>query len=100
VCAGIKFACAELPAGCCSQSWVRLIVEKPFGRDLASSEALAGQLGSLFPEEQLYRIDHYLGKELAQVGAGAYGAAVWGCGGGGEVVMLCCCAVVLSVVLL
>lgn len=97
VCAGIKSSCAELPAGCCSQSWARLIVEKPFGRDLASSEALAGQLGSLFPEEQLYRIDHYLGKELAQVGG--RGVCVWGgwVGGCGAVapvvlpVVLCCC---------
>lgn len=35
--------------------------------DLESSEELAQQLGVLFPENQLYRIDHYLGKELAQV---------------------------------
>jgi hypothetical protein len=46
-----------------------VIVEKPFGNDLASSEALCDELGALFTEEQLYRIDHYLGKELAQVGA-------------------------------
>ena len=47
-------------------AWLRLIVEKPFGMDLASSEELAEQLGVLFPEEQLYRIDHYLGKEMMQ----------------------------------
>ena len=47
-------------------SWLRLIVEKPFGMDLESSEELAEALGGLFPEEQLYRIDHYLGKELMQ----------------------------------
>lgn len=47
-------------------SWLRLVVEKPFGMDLESSEELADQLGALFPEEQLYRIDHYLGKELMQ----------------------------------
>ena len=47
-------------------AWLRLIVEKPFGMDLASSEELAERLGALFPEEQLYRIDHYLGKELMQ----------------------------------
>ncbi len=39
------------------------------GSDLQSSEALAEQIGSWWPEEQLYRIDHYLGKELVQVGA-------------------------------
>ena len=48
------------------KAWLRLIVEKPFGMDLASSEELAESLGALFPEEQLYRIDHYLGKELMQ----------------------------------
>uniref|UniRef100_A0A7S0UPW7 Glucose-6-phosphate 1-dehydrogenase n=1 Tax=Polytomella parva TaxID=51329 RepID=A0A7S0UPW7_9CHLO len=49
-----------------TNSWVRVIVEKPFGRDLASSEELAEALGKQWPEEQLYRIDHYLGKELVQ----------------------------------
>jgi glucose-6-phosphate 1-dehydrogenase len=41
-------------------------VEKPFGKDLASAEELSAQLGELFNEQQLYRIDHYLGKELVQ----------------------------------
>jgi glucose-6-phosphate 1-dehydrogenase len=41
-------------------------VEKPFGKDLDSSEALSSELGALFSEDQLYRIDHYLGKELVQ----------------------------------
>jgi glucose-6-phosphate 1-dehydrogenase len=41
-------------------SWLRVIVEKPFGRDLQSSEELADELGRLYPESQLYRIDHYL----------------------------------------
>jgi glucose-6-phosphate 1-dehydrogenase len=49
------------------ESWERVILEKPFGKDLESSEVLAGQIGALFPEEKLYRIDHYLGKELVQV---------------------------------
>ena len=35
-------------------------MEKPFGRDLGSSEELADVLGALYPERQLYRIDHYL----------------------------------------
>ena len=43
-----------------------MIAEKPFGRDMASSEELADQLGALYPEQQLYRIDHYLGKEMLQ----------------------------------
>jgi glucose-6-phosphate 1-dehydrogenase len=41
-------------------------VEKPFGRDLASARALNQQLASVFSEEQVYRIDHYLGKETVQ----------------------------------
>jgi glucose-6-phosphate 1-dehydrogenase len=45
---------------------VRVVVEKPFGRDLESSEQLASALGELFGEDALYRIDHYLGKELSQ----------------------------------
>uniref|UniRef100_A0A0E0NHE0 Glucose-6-phosphate 1-dehydrogenase n=1 Tax=Oryza rufipogon TaxID=4529 RepID=A0A0E0NHE0_ORYRU len=46
--------------------WTRVIVEKPFGKDLESAEELSAQLGELFNEQQLYRIDHYLGKELVQ----------------------------------
>lgn len=46
--------------------WTRVIVEKPFGKDLASSDTLSSELGALFTEDQLYRIDHYLGKELVQ----------------------------------
>jgi glucose-6-phosphate 1-dehydrogenase len=46
--------------------YVRLIVEKPFGRDLASSRALDEELHRYFDESQIYRIDHYLGKETVQ----------------------------------
>lgn len=46
--------------------WTRIVVEKPFGKDLNSAEELSAQLGELFDEQQLYRIDHYLGKELVQ----------------------------------
>jgi glucose-6-phosphate 1-dehydrogenase len=46
--------------------WTRLIVEKPFGRDLASALALNRQLQASWSEEQIYRIDHYLGKETVQ----------------------------------
>ena len=46
--------------------WTRVIVEKPFGKDSASSATLSNHLSSLFREEQLYRIDHYLGKEMVQ----------------------------------
>ncbi len=43
-----------------------MIVEKPFGYDLASAQALDKQLHSYFQEHQIYRIDHYLGKETVQ----------------------------------
>ncbi|XP_073286841.1 glucose-6-phosphate 1-dehydrogenase, cytoplasmic isoform-like isoform X1 [Primulina huaijiensis] len=46
--------------------WTRIVVEKPFGKDLASAEELSFQIGELFEEPQIYRIDHYLGKELVQ----------------------------------
>jgi glucose-6-phosphate 1-dehydrogenase len=46
--------------------WTRLIVEKPFGRDLESFEELNSTLSKHFTEDHLYRIDHYLGKELVQ----------------------------------
>ncbi len=44
----------------------RLVVEKPFGRDLASARDLNHFLGEMFVESQIYRIDHYLGKETVQ----------------------------------
>lgn len=44
----------------------RIIVEKPFGKDLESSNALSNHLSGLYREEELYRIDHYLGKEMVQ----------------------------------
>ena len=44
----------------------RIVVEKPFGRDLASAQALNAVLASHFEERQIYRIDHYLGKETVQ----------------------------------
>jgi glucose-6-phosphate 1-dehydrogenase len=44
----------------------RVIVEKPFGRDLATAQALDRTLHAVFPEESIFRIDHYLGKEAVQ----------------------------------
>ncbi|AWK88454.1 glucose-6-phosphate dehydrogenase [Azospirillum thermophilum] len=44
----------------------RLVVEKPFGHDLATARALNRSLSARFPETQIYRIDHYLGKETVQ----------------------------------
>ena len=48
------------------QQWRRVIVEKPFGRDLESARALNQQLLKVVTEKQIYRIDHYLGKETVQ----------------------------------
>jgi glucose-6-phosphate 1-dehydrogenase len=48
------------------RGWARLIVEKPFGHDLPSAQALNRQLLAHWSEDQLYRIDHYLGKETVQ----------------------------------
>src|SRR6185295_10600056 len=46
--------------------WTRIIVEKPFGRDLESARTLNKTLAAVFDESQIYRIDHYLGKETVQ----------------------------------
>jgi glucose-6-phosphate 1-dehydrogenase len=51
-------------AGCANNA--RVIVEKPFGRDLASAQALNNTLHEVFPESAVFRIDHYLGKEAVQ----------------------------------
>lgn len=87
--AGTIRACAMSSTG-----FTRVIVEKPFGHDYQSAHALAHALGDIFDEGSIYRIDHYLGKEMVQVSvvrrgdrckkAGRRGvvryAAVW-CGG-------------------
>ncbi len=46
--------------------WTRIVIEKPFGRDLASAQQLNQVLLSVFSEDEVYRIDHYLGKETVQ----------------------------------
>ncbi len=48
------------------KSWVRIIIEKPFGRDLASAHELNQTVLNVFEEQQVYRIDHYLGKDTVQ----------------------------------
>jgi glucose-6-phosphate 1-dehydrogenase len=55
------FDLAQSPTG-----WTRIIVEKPFGHDLESARALNDALSAIFKENQIYRIDHYLGKETVQ----------------------------------
>jgi glucose-6-phosphate 1-dehydrogenase len=49
-----------------SRGWSRLVVEKPFGRDVTSAKALDEVVHRWFDESQVYRIDHYLGKETVQ----------------------------------
>ncbi len=46
--------------------WRRIVIEKPFGRDLDSARTLNGELRKFLGERQIYRIDHYLGKETVQ----------------------------------
>ncbi|MCP4304065.1 MAG: glucose-6-phosphate dehydrogenase [bacterium] len=49
-----------------SPGWTRLVIEKPFGRDLVSAQSLNRLVHSSFDEDQVYRIDHYLGKETVR----------------------------------
>lgn len=49
-----------------SKGWHRLVIEKPFGYDLPSAQELNKQLNQVFKEEEIFRIDHYLGKEMVQ----------------------------------
>src|SRR5205814_816596 len=49
-----------------AHQWRRVVIEKPFGHDLASAIELNGIVNEVFPEESVFRIDHYLGKETVQ----------------------------------
>ncbi|MBV9079057.1 MAG: glucose-6-phosphate dehydrogenase, partial [Methylobacteriaceae bacterium] len=65
----VPIATALAAAGLTTQteeSWRRVIVEKPFGHDLESAKALNRELLAVLDESQIYRIDHYLGKETVQ----------------------------------
>ncbi|HVO32270.1 MAG TPA: glucose-6-phosphate dehydrogenase [Elusimicrobiota bacterium] len=53
-------------AGQKPDGWTRIVIEKPFGHDLASAQALSRSIHAVFEEDQIYRIDHYLGKETVQ----------------------------------
>jgi glucose-6-phosphate 1-dehydrogenase len=61
----VKFI-GEQSLACPENGWARVVVEKPFGRDLESGMALNKELATVFQERQIYRIDHYLGKETVQ----------------------------------
>lgn len=56
----------QLAAAKVVQPTCRIVIEKPLGRDLASAQALNSALATVFDETQIYRIDHYLGKETVQ----------------------------------
>ena len=49
-----------------AEGWTRIVVEKPFGTDLQSARKLQAAIEAVFPENEIYRIDHYLGKEPVQ----------------------------------
>lgn len=59
-------AAAAIKSSALCNGFNRLVVEKPFGHDLVSAREMAGNLGALFDEDSIYRIDHYLGKEMVQ----------------------------------
>ena len=61
-----QLARARFVAPADSPPFARLIVEKPIGRDLASAQAINDAIAEVFDERQIYRIDHYLGKETVQ----------------------------------
>jgi glucose-6-phosphate 1-dehydrogenase len=61
-----QLGAAQLAQPVSEKSWTRVIVEKPFGHDLESARALNTELAEVFKEDQVYRIDHYLGKETVQ----------------------------------
>ncbi|MET1072326.1 MAG: glucose-6-phosphate dehydrogenase, partial [Umezawaea sp.] len=54
------------PPGDNASQWRRVVIEKPFGHDLASAKQLNKTVNDVFPEESVFRIDHYLGKETVQ----------------------------------
>lgn len=63
-----KLSTSKLSEGCGqgSSKWTRVLIEKPFGKDLETSKKLESQLSKTFDEKQIYRIDHYLAKETIQ----------------------------------
>ena len=64
VCERIKKYLAPQPPK--SGNWMRVIIEKPFGKDLESSNVLHREIGAFLAENEIYRIDHYLAKEMVQ----------------------------------
>ncbi len=63
-----KLVSTKLNEGCGHEgnSWTRIILEKPFGKDLETARKLDQKLSDIFDEKQIFRVDHYLGKETVQ----------------------------------
>ncbi len=63
-----KLVGTKLSEGCGqgSSSWTRVVIEKPFGKDLETAKMLEMKLSEIFEERQIFRVDHYLGKETVQ----------------------------------
>ncbi len=63
-----KLVETKLSEGCGHDkgNWTRLIIEKPFGKDLDTAKSLDKKLAEIFEEKQIFRVDHYLGKETVQ----------------------------------
>lgn len=63
-----KLVQTKLSVGCGHEkgNWTRLIIEKPFGKDLDTARSLDKKLSDIFKEKQIFRVDHYLGKETVQ----------------------------------
>lgn len=57
--------------------WLRVVLEKPFGHDLRSARALASQLENYLKDEEMYRIDHYLGKQVRKSSTVCLCLALW-----------------------
>ena len=62
---GLKYSGLTAPCGA-GEGTTRVVIEKPFGSDLKTAEELDALLGKLFKEKQIYRVDHYLGKETVR----------------------------------
>ncbi len=62
---GLTIPCVAEPDGTLT-GWTRVIIEKPFGKDLKTAQKLDELLGKFFQEQQIYRIDHYLAKDMLQ----------------------------------
>ncbi len=63
-----KLLSTKLSEGCGqgSNKWTRVVIEKPFGKDLSTARSLDKKLSEIFEEKQIFRVDHYLGKETVQ----------------------------------